>query len=48
VALGDHSGELGNETRVGGNVHAREVRDIEHILDHDELFLANTLARALD
>jgi hypothetical protein len=29
-------------------VHARGVWDVEHILDQDELFLANTLASALD
>ena len=48
MALGDHSGELGDEVGVGGDVHARGVWDVEHILDQDELLLANTLARALD
>ena len=48
MALGDHSGELGDEAGVGGDVHARRVWDVEHILDQDELFLAKTLASALD
>ena len=48
MALGYHSGELGDEVGVGGDVHARVVRDVENILDQDELLLANTLASALD
>jgi hypothetical protein len=48
LALGDQSGQLGDEAGVSGDVHARGVWDVEHILDQDELLLANTLASALD
>ena len=48
MALDDHSSQLGDETWVGGYVRARGVWDVEHILDQDELLLANTLASTRD
>ena len=48
MALNDNSGQLGDEVGVGGDVHARRVRDVENILDQDDLLLANTLTGTLD
>ena len=48
MALGDHSGQLGDEAGVRGDVHARGVWDIEHILDQDQLLLTDTLASTRD